>query len=170
MSVTREQMDRKMDEHFGYEARDDIPGVLATLTDEDDKNDRMPQPWLVTSNPSAAWRSVFVGSGELYRLNAYDPPEGKEMYKRAWVQLMRYAAAKRDTKAARGRLLLGEVYTAGNPIRVQARVLDPSAKPYPVGGIDPRFKVIRLSAENQPEKEFGPFPLAARPKGTGLVF
>jgi len=142
--------------------------VLAELIDEDDKGDRMPQPWLVTSNPSAAWRSVFVGSGELYRLNAYDPPEGKEMYKRVWVQLMRYAAAKRDTKAARGRLLLGEVYTAGNPIRVQARVLDPSAKPYPVGAIDPRFKVIRLSAENQPEKEFGPFPLAARQGATGF--
>ncbi|QDU19506.1 hypothetical protein [Urbifossiella limnaea] len=142
--------------------------VLAELIDEDDKGDRMPQPWLVSSNPSAAWRSLFVGSGELYRLNAFDPPEGKEMYKRAWVQLMRYAAAKRDTKAARGRLLLGEVYTAGNPIRVQARVLDPTAKPYPVGGIDPRFKVIRLSAENQPEKEFGPFPLAARQGATGF--
>ncbi len=142
--------------------------VLAELMDEDDKGDKMPRPWLVTSNPSAAWRSVFVGSGELYRLNAYDPPEGKEMYKRVWVQLMRYAAAKRDTKAARGRLLLGEVYTAGNPIRVQARVLDPSAKPYAVGAIDPRFKVVRLSAENQPEKEFGPFPLTARQGATGF--
>jgi len=29
--VTREQMDRKMDEHFGFEANDDIDGVLATL-------------------------------------------------------------------------------------------------------------------------------------------
>jgi hypothetical protein len=34
MSLTREQMDRKMDEHFGYEAKDDIPGVLATLTED----------------------------------------------------------------------------------------------------------------------------------------
>jgi len=122
----------------------------------------------VSSNPSAAWRSVFVGSGELYRINAYDPPAGKEMYQRAWVQLMRYAAAKRDTKAARGRLLLGEVYTAGSPIRVQARVLDPAAKPYPVGAIDPRFKVVRLSADNQPEKEFGPFPLTARQGPSGF--
>jgi len=31
MSFTPEQMDRKIDEHFGYEARDDIDGVLATL-------------------------------------------------------------------------------------------------------------------------------------------
>lgn len=31
MGLTREQMDRKIDEHFGYEAADDVEGVLATL-------------------------------------------------------------------------------------------------------------------------------------------
>jgi hypothetical protein len=31
MSLTREAMDRKIDEHFGFEARDDVEGVLATL-------------------------------------------------------------------------------------------------------------------------------------------
>jgi predicted ester cyclase len=34
MALTREQMDRKLDEHFGYELRDDVEGVLATLTDQ----------------------------------------------------------------------------------------------------------------------------------------
>jgi hypothetical protein len=34
MSLSRAQMDRKMDEHFGFEARDDIAGVLATLTED----------------------------------------------------------------------------------------------------------------------------------------
>lgn len=34
MPLTREQMDRKMDEHFGFEASDDIQGVLATLTQD----------------------------------------------------------------------------------------------------------------------------------------
>jgi hypothetical protein len=34
MSLTREQMDRSLDEHFGYEAADDVEGVLATLTDD----------------------------------------------------------------------------------------------------------------------------------------
>lgn len=29
--MTPEQMDRKIDEHFGFEARDDVEGVLATL-------------------------------------------------------------------------------------------------------------------------------------------
>lgn len=31
MKLTPQQMDRKMDEHFGYEARDDVAGVLGTL-------------------------------------------------------------------------------------------------------------------------------------------
>jgi hypothetical protein len=31
MALSREGMDRKIDEHFGFEARDDIDGVLATL-------------------------------------------------------------------------------------------------------------------------------------------
>lgn len=38
MALTRDQMDQKLDEHFGYEARDDIAGVIATL-DEDVEHD-----------------------------------------------------------------------------------------------------------------------------------
>lgn len=34
MPLTRAQMDAKMDEHFGFEMRDDVPGVLATLADD----------------------------------------------------------------------------------------------------------------------------------------
>jgi len=32
MKLTTAQMDQKIDEHFGYEANDDIDGVIATLT------------------------------------------------------------------------------------------------------------------------------------------
>ncbi len=32
MALTSEFMDRKIEEHFGFEARDDINGVLSTLT------------------------------------------------------------------------------------------------------------------------------------------
>ena len=32
MALSREEMDRSMDAHFGFEARDDVEGVLATLT------------------------------------------------------------------------------------------------------------------------------------------
>jgi len=31
MALTRSEMDRKLDEHFGFEARDNVEGVLATL-------------------------------------------------------------------------------------------------------------------------------------------
>jgi hypothetical protein len=31
MAMSRDEMDRKVDEHFGFEARDDVEGVLATL-------------------------------------------------------------------------------------------------------------------------------------------
>ena len=31
MALTRRQMDQKMDEHFGFEADDNVDGVLATL-------------------------------------------------------------------------------------------------------------------------------------------
>ena len=32
MPLTPQQMDQKMDEHFAFEGRDDVAGVLATLT------------------------------------------------------------------------------------------------------------------------------------------
>jgi predicted ester cyclase len=32
MAMSHREMDRKLDEHFGFEARDDVEGVLATLS------------------------------------------------------------------------------------------------------------------------------------------
>lgn len=34
MSLTPQQMDEKIDEHFGFEATDDVEGVLATLAND----------------------------------------------------------------------------------------------------------------------------------------
>jgi ketosteroid isomerase-like protein len=34
MAINRAEMDSKMDEHFAFEARDDVEGVLATLADD----------------------------------------------------------------------------------------------------------------------------------------
>ncbi|GAA4353472.1 hypothetical protein GCM10023165_43720 [Variovorax defluvii] len=34
MALSPREMDRKLDEHFGFEARDDVAGVLATLSPE----------------------------------------------------------------------------------------------------------------------------------------
>jgi hypothetical protein len=34
MALSRDEMNRKMDEHFGFEAQDNVEGVLATLTED----------------------------------------------------------------------------------------------------------------------------------------
>jgi hypothetical protein len=34
MAMTPSEMDRKLDEHFGFEAQDNVEGVLATLADD----------------------------------------------------------------------------------------------------------------------------------------
>jgi hypothetical protein len=34
MTLTREEMDRRIDEHFGFEANDDVEGVLRTLAED----------------------------------------------------------------------------------------------------------------------------------------
>jgi len=34
MALTREMMDAKLDEHFGFEMKDDVEGVLETLADD----------------------------------------------------------------------------------------------------------------------------------------
>ncbi|MBN8831181.1 MAG: ester cyclase [Sphingomonadales bacterium] len=59
MALTREQMDAKMDEHFGYEARDDIEGVLSTLT-QDVVHDIVGSPTGPTLGPDGA-RGFYEG-------------------------------------------------------------------------------------------------------------
>ena len=53
MALTREQMDRKLDEHFGFEIADDVEGVLATLTD-DVEHDIVGSPTGPTHGPEGA--------------------------------------------------------------------------------------------------------------------
>ncbi|HEV8297318.1 MAG TPA: nuclear transport factor 2 family protein [Acidimicrobiales bacterium] len=59
--MEREQMDRIVNEHFGYEAMDDIEGVLATLTD-DVAHQVVGSPWGELSGKSAVrpfYESLF---------------------------------------------------------------------------------------------------------------
>jgi ketosteroid isomerase-like protein len=44
MSVNREEMDRAVDDHFRYEANDDVEGVLASLA-EDVEHEVIPSPF-----------------------------------------------------------------------------------------------------------------------------
>ncbi len=53
MTMSREEMDARMDEHFGFEARDDIEGVLATL-DPDAEHDIVGMPGGPTHGRDAA--------------------------------------------------------------------------------------------------------------------
>lgn len=41
--MTREEMDRVVNDHFHYEATDDVPGVMSTLT-EDAEHEVIPSP------------------------------------------------------------------------------------------------------------------------------
>jgi uncharacterized protein len=53
MALTHAAMDRKMDEHFGYEAADDVEGVLATLS-HDVEHDIVGWPFGPTRGPEGA--------------------------------------------------------------------------------------------------------------------
>lgn len=57
--LSREMMDAKIDAHFGYEARDDVEGVLATLSD-DVEHDIVGMPTGPTHGPEGA-RPFYVG-------------------------------------------------------------------------------------------------------------
>lgn len=62
MALSRAEMDRKIDEHFGYEARDDVEGVLSTLT-QDVVHDIVGSPTGPTHGPEAArgfYESLFA--------------------------------------------------------------------------------------------------------------
>src|SRR5262245_12531299 len=52
MPLTPAQMDQKMDAHFGFEARDDVMGVLSTLS-EDVEHDIVGWPAGPTRGPQA---------------------------------------------------------------------------------------------------------------------
>ena len=57
MALTPAEMDRKIDEHFGFEARDDVEGVLATLA-PDAEHDIVGWPTGPTHGREGARRST----------------------------------------------------------------------------------------------------------------
>jgi predicted ester cyclase len=62
MTLTPAQMDAKMDEHFGFEARDDVEGVLSTLA-PDVVHDIVGSPTGPTHGPEGArgfYESLFA--------------------------------------------------------------------------------------------------------------
>jgi hypothetical protein len=148
-----------------YPVKDVKPGsaVLAEFADVTDNREPLVVPWFVTNNPSAAYRTAFLGSAELYRMRVFEPAAGtgREYFERFYVKLIKYMAAKRNVKAPRGRVLVGKEGVSGAPLRVQARILNESAKPYPAGQIDPKFRVVQETPGGE-KRELGPFELKAK--------
>ena len=63
MPLTPAQMDERMDQHFGFEARDDVAGVLSTMA-EDVEHDIVGWPTGPTYGPAAArpfYEALFAG-------------------------------------------------------------------------------------------------------------
>lgn len=66
MSLSRTRMDQKLDEHFGFEARDDVDGVLTTLA-PDVEHDVVGFPTGPTHGPEAArgfYQHLFADLGD----------------------------------------------------------------------------------------------------------
>lgn len=138
--------------------------TLAEFLDVNDRGDPDPKPWLVTTQPVRG-RTAFMGSGEIYRLRAEDP----EYYERFWIKLARYISANRDVKASRGRVLMGKEFISGSPVRVQARLLNPSGRPYGETELDPKFKIVAFNSVGEPlNKQFGPYQLKAKKSASGF--
>ena len=97
--------------------------VLAEFVDAGDQNTAKMHPYFVVSQ-SGSGRAGWLGSGETYRLRAADA----NYFDRFWLKLTRYLSAKREAKAARGRILLNKDFVSGGPIRMMARVLQPSGR------------------------------------------
>jgi hypothetical protein len=148
-----------------YPIKEVKPGspVLAEFADVDDRGEKVLRPWLVTNNPNAAWRTCFIGSGELYRMYAFD----KEYYERFWAKLMKYMAAKRNVKTSRGRVLNNKEYISGYPIRLQAQVLNTSARPYGPTEKDIKFRIVQTGPTGE-KKEFGPFEMTPKQGPSGF--
>ena len=124
----------------------------------------VPQPWLVTAQPSAG-RTVFLSSGETWRLRAYD----KDYFDRFWVKLTRYAAGGRKASGSpRGRVLVAREAVAGSQVRVQVKLLAPNGKPYAAEAISPKFRVEVADSGGEKRGEFGPYELQPRISSAGF--
>ena len=139
--------------------------VLAEFVDLDDKDGQpVKWPYLVVTQP-ARGRSAFLGSGEIYRIRQTDPA----YYDRFWIKMCRFLVANREAKASRGRILISKEIVSGGPVRVQARILGPNARPYPADGassINATFRIEQLKASGEFVKVVGTYPLPPA-KGSG---
>lgn len=154
-----------------YPVKQVKPGLkpLAEFVNVDEKGQEALRPYYAVSQ-SGAGRAAWLGSGEIYRLRAV-PEDGVAYYDKFWLQLARYASAKRNSGAkARGQVLISKEIIAGSPIRVQARVLQASGDPYPEQELDqPKLTIEQLDQNGNVTDRFGPFDVL-KPTKLGQKF
>lgn len=142
-----------------YPVKQVKPGLkpLAEFVTVDEKGQEALRPYYAVSQ-SGAGRAGWLGSAEVYRLRAV-PEVGISYYDKFWLQLARYASAKRNSGAkARGTVMVSKEIVAGTPIRVQTRVLTASGDPYPEGEVDkPKVTIEQLDQNGNVTDRFGPF-------------
>ena len=85
------------------------------------------QPVLLASQFYGSGRTLYLGSGEMWRLRSVS----EEYYDRFWTKAIREVGQGRLKRGARRAMLLPERerYYLGQTVRVRARVLDPQYKP-----------------------------------------
>ena len=90
----------------------------ARITREDDSNKTEEQPYLVTM-PYGGGKVAYLSSGEFWRLRLYR----EQFHERFWTKLCRYAGAGTQLRqTARGVLVMARQFTAGQQVRIEARL------------------------------------------------
>ncbi len=83
-SMTREQMDALVNEHFGFEASDDVDGVMGTL-DDDAEHEVIASPVGLLNDPAEQRRYYEKVSFRL--LHVFEIRDGKITREQAWCDL-----------------------------------------------------------------------------------
>jgi hypothetical protein len=134
----------------------------------DEKQQEARRPYYAVSQ-SGAGRAAWLGSAEVYRLRAV-PEVGISYYDKFWLQLARYASAKRNSGAkARGSVMVSKEIVQGTPIRVQTRVLTASGDPYAEKEDAPKMTIEQLDQNGNVVDRFGPFDVL-KPAKLGQKF
>ncbi len=114
---------------FGYYPVDSVKPsatVVATFADPRAKTrSDKEQPYLAVM-PFGSGKVVYIGSGETWRLRGY-----RELYfERFWLKLARYAGSGNLTRLSRrGVLVMGQQYSAGQYVTVEAQLFGRDLKP-----------------------------------------
>lgn len=123
------------------------------------------QPVLLASQFYGSGRTIYIGSGEIWRLRAVSD----DLYERFWTKLVREAAIGRLQRGASLGMLLLErsQYVLGETVRVRAKLFTPQLAPLdvasvPVDIIDPAGRPVSTGTQlmrdaNNPGQYVGDF-------------